>query len=1158
VIIPAGIDTLYAGRKLRMEVGVSENDASGNNLLTWGTATGESYWETDGFGEVTLMEGQAVPSMATAVIPQIGAISINGNDKLTWDVIAAQKIEKVGRGTFTADNLSATYKAGWNGDKLYVRVEVKDDTKKDVSSPKDCPWSYDDIELYFNPDGISEFESYGADASQLGFVRGSDTTSSLSVIANNCGQKANHPIYGGGYALNYSRAQLWAMGFNFVTKETADGWLIEAQIPEAMIVPAGMDTFNVGRKLRMEVGVSENDASGNNLLTWATATGESYWETDGFGEVELGSTTPAGMDSNYVLPISAISINGDSKLAWDKVIAQKVEKVGRGTFTADNLSATYKAGFNDNNLYVRVEVKDDTKKDVSSPKDCPWSYDDIELYFNPDGISEFESYGTDASQIGFIRGSDTTSSLSVIANNCGQKANHPIYGGGYALNLSRAQLWAKGFNFATKETADGWVLEAKIPASVIIPAGMDSIYAGRRLRMEVGVSENDASGNNLLTWATATGESYWETDGFGELILIEDETQIQVPDLNTPIVDIDIVQPEITLAKNTSPVKLEVVAVPSGAVLPDVTFASLDEAVATVDNQGKVTFVGEGSTFVVASAFINDTISLYDSVTVNSIYIPVDHVDVTGNLDSIGFGNSIQLSATILPATASNTTILWASSDPTVATVDNNGLVTATKKLGSAIIYAIGADGLPGKFTVRTYAPVRKPYLDTPFVIKGDGSVSKLECWKYDEGGQGLAFNENSLNNEAGGPSVRSDNAVEVIPGDWAGSNYLIGYTRAGNPGETTEWLKYTVNVEDTGYYKVGFIVAQASGPEHEGFLWINLVNTDRSLSTSRIDYTATGGWTTFDTIYSEILLFKGENQTLQYFMADGNHTALLFTKTNKPVIWNDVTSVTLDNSVNLVGSQYVVQNDTLDADPACAGNSVNLATVVLPDNATNKNLVYSTSNNKVATVDDFGKVTGVLPGTCYIYGTSNNGIVDSTLVIVSPYLLPTGIGFAKQVVSMAVGDTLVVKGIVKPAGTCEGIDKWTTSSSTAVSVTALPDNEVQLVANAIGSSLIEAAISSFNIKGSFAVNVGTSTIDENLADKISIYPNPVSDELNINSSVDIISFDIISLTGQIVMSENNINDITYHVNTSGLKSGVYMIRVINKNGSSISRVVVE
>ena len=55
-------------------------------------------------------------------------------------------------------------------------------------------------------------------------------------------------------------------------------------------------------------------------------------------------------------------------------------------------------------------------------------------------------------------------------------------------------------------------------------------------------------------------------------------------------------------------------------------------------------------------------------------------------------GATLQLTATVLPEECNNKTVLWASNNPSVATVDSNGLVT-THSVGTATITAITTDG---------------------------------------------------------------------------------------------------------------------------------------------------------------------------------------------------------------------------------------------------------------------------------------------------------------------------------------------------------------------------------------------------------------------------------------------------------------------------------
>ena len=55
-------------------------------------------------------------------------------------------------------------------------------------------------------------------------------------------------------------------------------------------------------------------------------------------------------------------------------------------------------------------------------------------------------------------------------------------------------------------------------------------------------------------------------------------------------------------------------------------------------------------------------------------------------------GQTAQLSASVLPNNAENKSIVWSTSNASVATVDNNGVVTAVAN-GNATITASAADG---------------------------------------------------------------------------------------------------------------------------------------------------------------------------------------------------------------------------------------------------------------------------------------------------------------------------------------------------------------------------------------------------------------------------------------------------------------------------------
>ena len=91
-----------------------------------------------------------------------------------------------------------------------------------------------------------------------------------------------------------------------------------------------------------------------------------------------------------------------------------------------------------------------------------------------------------------------------------------------------------------------------------------------------------------------------------------------------------------------------------------------------------------------------------------------------------------------------------------------------------------------------------------------------------------------------------------------------------------------------------------------------------------------------------------------------------------KAITINDLTFSTNIGTVNIIGSEVIdVTNISITNKPASIINSVQLTTSVLPSNATNKAVTWSSSNTSVATVNSSGLVTVIAAGTVTITATS-------------------------------------------------------------------------------------------------------------------------------------------------------------------------------------------
>ena len=144
----------------------------------------------------------------------------------------------------------------------------------------------------------------------------------------------------------------------------------------------------------------------------------------------------------------------------------------------------------------------------------------------------------------------------------------------------------------------------------------------------------------------------------------------------------------------------------------DITNAS---AVATIKNAIQVKANGNNAFFISADANDNFTI-LFDGnqqIGKSSSVPPVVNpsVDVTGiTLDvtakTLAVGESFTLVATVTPTNADDTSVSWSSSDPTIASVDAEGKVTALKA-GKATITATSNDN--PNFTATCKVSVEAP-----------------------------------------------------------------------------------------------------------------------------------------------------------------------------------------------------------------------------------------------------------------------------------------------------------------------------------------------------------------------------------------------------------------------------------------------------------------
>ena len=169
------------------------------------------------------------------------------------------------------------------------------------------------------------------------------------------------------------------------------------------------------------------------------------------------------------------------------------------------------------------------------------------------------------------------------------------------------------------------------------------------------------------------------------------ENVVIVPSGGGAVTGITLSQHELTLVKGAT-ATLTATVIPADASNKNFSWKSDDEAIAKVEN-GMVTAVSKGETIIrVTTEVGSKTDECKVIVKEESDPVAVTGVKLAYNDLTLKIGKSFTLIATVEPANATNKTVTWSSSNSTVASVTNMGVVQA-KAAGTADITVTTADG---------------------------------------------------------------------------------------------------------------------------------------------------------------------------------------------------------------------------------------------------------------------------------------------------------------------------------------------------------------------------------------------------------------------------------------------------------------------------------
>ena len=382
---------------------------------------------------------------------------------------------------------------------------------------------------------------------------------------------------------------------------------------------------------------------------------------------------------------------------------------------------------------------------------------------------------------------------------------------------------------------------------------------------------------------------------------------------------------------------------PDDATDPTVSWSSSDEKIATVVD-GVVTGVAAGSATITATA--GDKTATC-AVTVSEAVVPVTEISLDKEKLDMTEGDTETLTATVKPDNATVKTVTWKSSDETIAKVVD-GVVTAVKA-GSVVITATAGDksATCEVFVSKKVIPVTKVTI-TPSTlnlatgetatltvsVEPEGATYEVEWSSSDEtvativDGVVTAVGEGTATVTA---VVGDDSATCVVTVETPIESITLDKTELEMVKGDTETLTVTINPETAKEVKV---------------TWSS---SDEKIAT--VDETG------------KVTAVGAGEATITAKAGGKEATCKVTVKVPVESITLDKTSLTLKEGATAV-----------------------LVATVKPDDATDKTVTWSSSDETIATVDNNGKVTGIKEGEATV--TAKAGDKTATCkVTVSNYV---------------------------------------------------------------------------------------------------------------------------------------------------------------------------
>ncbi len=478
---------------------------------------------------------------------------------------------------------------------------------------------------------------------------------------------------------------------------------------------------------------------------------------------------------------------------------------------------------------------------------------------------------------------------------------------------------------------------------------------------------------------------------------------------NIRIMGVGISESELTLYKGETG-KLTSKVFPSAAN-QRVTWSSSNPSVVSVDSKGNLTARAKGEAVITVTTVDKDANGKKPSATCKvSVKIKPTSITVSGKDAVIYTTKTTKLTAKVEPSDTDFKSVVWSSSDEKVATVDQSGLVTAT---GKGIVYIKATSTFDSKITASYKITVKKKVQVQAIYLN------------YDERTRNVGTTFTLV------PTMNPTNAT-FTDVTWISSNSKIakvdknGKVTALKTGTAVITCKSVDNPKVSASCIVN-VTIKTKGVKLPTKKLTIYVSQTKTLKAEVLPSNATNKKVTWTSSNKSVATVSKSGKITA--KKPGKATITVKTKNGG---YKATCTVTVKRFVAV--KSFKLNKTSLSIND---GKSYTLKAVFSPSNASNRDVVWKSSNTDIATVSSKGVVKAVKPGTVTISCKSKETGKTLKCKVKVKKVKVKKVLFGEKTYIVNHNDKLQLKALISPANATNKKVKWESSHPEFVKVSS-------------------------------------------------------------------------------------------------------------------------